>query len=80
MSGLVKLQALTFLNEASMGLAYIASQGNITATIILFAISTGMPSISVYIRKANYEEIRQRAEAAGKSIGAIINELIQQMD
>jgi len=38
-----------------------------------------MPSIPIYIRKANYEKIRRRAEATGKSIGAIINELIQQM-
>jgi hypothetical protein len=38
-----------------------------------------MPSIPVYIRKANYEKIRRRAEATGKSIGAIINELLRQM-
>jgi len=39
-----------------------------------------MPSIPVYLRETNYEKIRCRAEATGKSIGAIINELIQQMD
>jgi len=38
-----------------------------------------MPSIPIYIRKANYEKIRRRAEATGKSISQIINELIQQM-
>jgi len=37
------------------------------------------PSIPIYIRKANYEKIRRHAEATGKSIGAIINGLIQQM-
>jgi len=39
-----------------------------------------MPSIPIYLRKANYEKIRRRAEAAKKPIGAIINELIQKMD
>jgi hypothetical protein len=39
-----------------------------------------MPSIPIYIRKTNYEKLRRRAEATGKSIGKIINELIQQMD
>jgi len=38
-----------------------------------------MPSIPIYIRKANYEKIRRHADATGKSIGKIINELIQQM-
>jgi len=36
--------------------------------------------ISIYIRKANYEKLRRRADASGKSMGAIINELIQQMN
>ena len=45
-----------------------------------FQIATGMPSIPIYLRKANYEKLRRRAEATGKSIGKIINELIQQMN
>jgi hypothetical protein len=32
---------LAVLNGASVGLAYIVSQGDITATIIWFAITTG---------------------------------------
>jgi len=37
-----KLSAvLAVLNGASVGLAYVVSQGNITATIIWFAITTG---------------------------------------
>jgi len=32
---------LVILNGVSVGLAYIVSQGNITATIIWFAITTG---------------------------------------
>ncbi|MDH5481726.1 MAG: hypothetical protein OEY22_02440 [Candidatus Bathyarchaeota archaeon] len=32
---------LTVLNRVSVGLAYIVSRGNITATIIWFAITTG---------------------------------------
>ena len=53
MSGLVKLQALTFLNEASVGLAYIVSQGNIRATIMWFAITTGATAgLSHYKEKA----------------------------
>jgi len=39
-----------------------------------------MPSISIYLRETNYEKLRRHADATGKSIGAIINELIQQMD
>jgi len=39
-----------------------------------------MPSIPVYIRKYNYEKIRRRAKATGKSIGTIINELIEKMN
>ena len=44
-----------------------------------FQIANEMPSIPIYIRKANYEKIRRHAKATGKSIGKIINELIQQM-
>lgn len=32
---------LAVLNGVSVGLAYIVSQGNITATIVWFAITTG---------------------------------------
>jgi len=39
-----------------------------------------MPSIPIYIHKANYEKLRRHAEATEKSIGAIINELIQQVN
>jgi len=38
-----------------------------------------MPSIPIYLRKANYEKLRRHAEATGKSIGKIINELIKEM-
>jgi len=47
---------------------------------LIFPSRVRMTSIPIYIRKANYEKIRRRAEATGKSIGAIINELIQHMD
>ena len=43
-------------------------------------IVSSMPSVPVYLRKANYEKLRRRAEATGKSMGRIINELIQQMN
>ena len=33
---------LAVLNGASVGSAYIVSQGNITATIIWFAVTTGL--------------------------------------
>jgi len=39
-----------------------------------------MPSIPVYIRKYNYEKLRRHAKATGKSIGMIINELIEKMN
>jgi hypothetical protein len=38
-----KLSAvLAILNGASVGLAYIVNQGNMTATIVWFAITTGV--------------------------------------
>ena len=43
-------------------------------------IVSSMPSVPVYLRKANYEKLRRHAEATGKSMGRIINELIQQMN
>jgi len=48
-----KLSAvLAILNGASVGLAYIVSQGNITATIIWFAITTGATAgLSYYKEK-----------------------------
>jgi hypothetical protein len=43
---------LAVLNGASVGLAYIVSQGNITATIIWFAITTGVTAgLSYYKEK-----------------------------
>jgi len=40
---------LAILNGVSVGLAYIVSQGNITATIVWFAITTGVTAgISYY--------------------------------
>ena len=36
-----------------------------------------MPSVPLYIREANYEKIRKVAERTGKTIGQIINELIE---
>jgi len=46
------MHALAVLNGASVGLAYIVSQGNITATIIWFAITTGATAgLSYYKRK-----------------------------
>ena len=48
-----KLSAiLAVIHGASIGLAYIVSQGNITATIIWFAISTGITAgLSYYKEK-----------------------------
>ena len=48
-----KLSAvLAVLNGVSVGLAYIVSQGNITATIIWFAITTGATAgLSYYKEK-----------------------------
>jgi len=43
---------LAVLNGVSVGLAYIVSQGNITATIIWFAITTGATAgLSYYKEK-----------------------------
>ncbi|MFX0199161.1 MAG: hypothetical protein ACFFCW_23810 [Candidatus Hodarchaeota archaeon] len=42
---------LAVLNEVSVGLAYIVSQGNITATIIWFAITTGATAGLGYHKK-----------------------------
>jgi hypothetical protein len=43
---------LAVLNGASVGLAYIVSQGDITATIVWFAISTGVTAgLSYYKEK-----------------------------
>ena len=43
---------LAVLNGAFVGLAYIVSQGNITATIIWFAITTGVTAgLSYYKEK-----------------------------
>jgi len=36
-----------------------------------------MPSIPVYIREANYQKLRRTSEKTGKTIGQIINELIE---
>lgn len=36
-----------------------------------------MPSIPVYIRTVNYEKLRRAAEKEGKSIGKVINVLIE---
>ena len=48
-----KLSAvLAVLNGASIGLAYVVSQGNITATIVWFAITTGVTAgLSYYKEK-----------------------------
>jgi hypothetical protein len=42
---------LAVLNGASVGLAYIVSQGNITATIVWFAITTGVTAGLSYYKK-----------------------------
>ena len=43
---------LAVLNGVSVGLAYIVSQGNITATIVWFAITTGVTAgLSYYEKK-----------------------------
>ena len=41
-------------------------------------LETVLPSLSVYIRQANYEKIRKVAEKNGATIGQIINKLIQE--
>ena len=46
------LLLLALVNGVSVGLAYIVSQGNITATIIWFAITTGATAgLSYYKEK-----------------------------
>ena len=45
--------ALAALNGASVGLAYIFSQGNVTAAIIWFAISTGVTAGLSYYKENN---------------------------
>ena len=51
-----KLSAvLAVIQGASVGLAYIVSQGDITATIIWFAISTGVTAgLSYYKEKDDF--------------------------
>jgi len=39
-----------------------------------------MPSLVICIRERNYARLRRRADATGKTTGAIINELIEKMD
>jgi hypothetical protein len=47
---------LAVLNGASVGLAYVVSQGNITATIIWVAITTGATAgLSYYKEKARFD-------------------------
>jgi len=36
-----------------------------------------MPSISVYIRQQNYEKLRKISSRTGKSVGQLINLLIE---
>jgi len=42
---------LAVLNSASVGLAYIVSQGNVTATIIWFAITIGVTAGLSYYKE-----------------------------
>ena len=42
---------LAVLNSISVGLAYIVSQGNITATIVWFAITTGVTAGLSYYKE-----------------------------
>jgi predicted DNA-binding protein len=44
--------------------------------MIIIGVSL-LPSLSVYIRQANYEKLRKTAEKTGKTTGQIINELIE---
>ena len=47
-----KLSAiLAVIHGASVGLAYIVSQGNITATILWFAVSTGVTAGLSYCKE-----------------------------
>jgi hypothetical protein len=36
-----------------------------------------LPSLSIYIRQANYARLRKTAEKNGKTIGQIINKLVE---
>jgi predicted DNA-binding protein len=36
-----------------------------------------LPSVPIYIREANYDKIRKVAEKTGKTVGQIINQLIE---
>ena len=36
-----------------------------------------MPTISVYIRKKNMEMLEETSKQSGKSVGSILNELIE---
>jgi hypothetical protein len=51
-NAIVLITILTVLNRASIGLAYVVSQGNITATIIWFAITTGVTAGISYYKTA----------------------------
>jgi len=37
-----------------------------------------LPSLSIYIRQANYEKLRRIAEKSGKTIGQLVNKLIEE--
>ena len=51
-----KLSAvLAIIHGVSVGLAYIVSQGDITVTIIWFAISTGVTAGLSYYKEKDYE-------------------------
>jgi len=39
-----------------------------------------MPSFPIYLRKWNYEKIRRYAQKTGKTIGQILNALIEEME
>jgi hypothetical protein len=49
-----KLSAvIAILHGVSVGLAYIVTQGNLTATVIWFAISTGVTAGISYYKEKN---------------------------
>jgi len=37
-----------------------------------------LPCLPIYIRQANYEKVRKIAEKNGKTIGQLINKLIEE--
>jgi len=45
-----------FFGSAFVGLAYIVSQGNITATIVWFAITTGVAAGLSYYKEQHSEK------------------------